>query len=65
MRTLEAFQTQLLRILQSLGETPSLADVDAAGRELVEGGMPDGASLEGLLLLGDLARLRSVGPREG
>lgn len=58
MKTLQEFQDELLRTMQQLGEEPSLADVEAAGRELVRDGIPEGANLEGLLLTRDLARKR-------
>lgn len=55
MKTLESFQTELLVTMQRLGPSPSLAEVEAAGRALVADGVPPGANLEGLLLLRDLA----------
>lgn len=55
MKSLEEFQAQLLVTMQRLGPSPSLVEVEAAGRELVAGGVPPGANLEGLLLLRDLA----------
>lgn len=60
MRTLEEFQDELIRTMQRLGENPSLADVESAGRELVKDGVPDGANLEGMLLLRDLALYRAA-----
>jgi hypothetical protein len=58
MKSLEEFQTEMLATMQRLGRSPSLAEVEAAGRELVADGIPPGANLEGLLLLRDLAEQR-------
>jgi len=59
MRTLDEFNEEMLRTMQRLGDQPSLDDVEAAGRELVRDGVPDGANLEGLLLLRSMAQMRA------
>jgi hypothetical protein len=59
MKSLEEFQNELVRVMQRLGAEPSLEDVESAGIALVKDGIPEGADLEGLLLLRDLARQRA------
>jgi hypothetical protein len=44
--------------MQRLGDEPSVAEVEAAGRAIVERGLPDGADLEGMLVLLYQARAR-------
>ncbi len=61
MKTLEEFQAELIRTMQRLGEEPSLEEVEKAGRELVKDGVPDGANLEGMLLLREMALARAGG----
>lgn len=58
MKSLEEFRAEMLAAMQRLGPTPSVAEVEAAGRALVADGIPPGANLEGLLLLRGLARRR-------
>ena len=57
MMSLEEFQTELCATMQRLGPSPSLAEVEKAGRLLVADGIPDGANLEGMLLLRELAEM--------
>lgn len=59
MKSLVEFQKELVRTLQKLGPEPTPDEVDAAGSELCKDGVPDGANLEGLLLVSDMARMRA------
>lgn len=59
MRTLAEFRVALAEAMRKLGDKPSLDQVRAAIRDLQSGGVPQGASFEGLLLQLSLAEMRS------
>lgn len=63
MITLDEFRSRVTGEMAALGETPSVAEVEAAIARAVELGQPEGGSLEGLMF--HLGRAKARESRRG
>ena len=64
MISLDDFRRRVSRESRSLGESPSVAEVEAAIERAIAEGQPKGGSIESLLLLLGMAEERAKRARE-